>query len=453
MSPGEEIFAPNLPDEPQSMQFEVRVSGSICELRLNDAIAAALAKHPMSRARLVSGRFLARAPRWAIGRVGAEGVVCSEVIDNEEALNSLRDEFYSSLPDLRKAPAIRALLVHRLGGDSLLFNIHHSLMDGIGAIRWVNSVARAYAGRADPVPEVDPLSVRDLSAFVPECAPTTSVEVAPQTSSGIVSGVARVVDRDEPGFGIVHQVISAEQCDRFDPSVYGRDTTVNDLLLAGLHLTIERWNRVCGGDSHRISILVPVNLRPIEWSNEVASMVVIVDRNATTPNDRADHRALVAAVTSQMNRIRSGPGFSRFLGRPEWVRWLISNTILPMILYTPRVVPVSIKGPVDSMLFANMGRIDRKISGFGPGAGDLTEFWASPPVTMPMGLGMDAAFLRGRIHLALRYRRALFDRRAALQFLEIYLRSLTELAGAVDPDLPVRHDERSASDGPDSSRD
>lgn len=434
MSPGEEIFSLDLPDEPQTMALELRVTGTVDPERLERAIAAALEKHPMSRAQRASRRWLLRAPRWEIADSGSRSRSILQVVevDDDEALVTLRDDFCSRRPELDQAPAIRILLARRPDGDSLLFNVNHALMDGIGAIRWVNSVARAYAGRPDPAPDVDPITARDLHSMAGDRAARSRSERPARHPRGPVSGICRVIADDRAGFGVTNSKVTAEVLARLDPSFYGPDTTVNDLLVAALHLAIERWNQTQGRRTEWTSVMVPVNLRPAEWINEVASMITFVDRNVASPTERSDPGALVETVTAQMRRVRSGPGFAKILNRAPWARWLIGNAILPMILYIPWAVPRFLKGQVDSMLFANLGRIESKISSFGEGTGRLTGFWASPPVTMPLGAGLDAAFLRGELYLSLRYRRALLDRRAAEEFMTTYLRTLLNLGRVED---------------------
>src|SRR3954451_13300934 len=71
----EELFALDHPDEPPTMQFELRVSGSLDEARLTEAIAAAVALHPMTQARQIARRFILRAPLWEVGTIDMEGVV------------------------------------------------------------------------------------------------------------------------------------------------------------------------------------------------------------------------------------------------------------------------------------------------------------------------------------------------------------------------------------------
>lgn len=432
MTRPEEIFARELPDSALTMQFELRVSGSIDVSRLTGAVGAALEAHPMSRARLASPRFLLRSPRWEVVEANTDGVVTAVDCADESSMTRIRDDFYGRNPDLRASPAVRVLLARRRGGDSLLFGIHHALMDGIGAIRWVNSVARAYAGLPDPLPDIDPIAARDVFAVAGDRAATSVSGGRARRPTGPVSAVAGIGPPDALGSGIVHASLSPDECARLDPSRYGPETTVNDLLLASLHLTIDRWNASKGRETRWISVIVPANVRPAAWGNEVAVMLVIADRNYSSPEDRASPDSLVTAVTAQMVRMRSGPGFARILTRSTFVRRLILDVVLPLIVYRPELVPRVVKGPIDTMVFANMGRIEKKISGFGPEAGHLTEFWASPPVSRYMRLGMDAVFLRGSLHLALRYSRTLFDEEGAGAFLASFRRTLNEIGTTPD---------------------
>jgi NRPS condensation-like uncharacterized protein len=74
---------------------------------------------------------------------------------------------------------------------------------------------------------------------------------------------------------------------------------------------------------------------------------------------------------------------------------------------------------------SNPGRID-DVPDFGTEAGEVSEFWFSPPVAMPMGLAVGAVGLNGRLQLVIRFRRALFDDPAAREFSGLFLNSLTE---------------------------
>ena len=67
------------------------------------------------------------------------------LIGDETVIPPAEEAFYSERIDLAMAPAFRALIVHRPGGDSLLLSLHHTITDGVGTLRFVHSIARAYA--------------------------------------------------------------------------------------------------------------------------------------------------------------------------------------------------------------------------------------------------------------------------------------------------------------------
>ncbi|HET9441671.1 MAG TPA: hypothetical protein VFO65_00015 [Acidimicrobiales bacterium] len=49
-----------------------------------------------------------------------------------------------------------------------MLNVHHAACDGLGAVRLLDSVARAYAGVEDPEPAVPLAEARDLPARLAE---------------------------------------------------------------------------------------------------------------------------------------------------------------------------------------------------------------------------------------------------------------------------------------------
>src|SRR5207244_1950840 len=63
--------------------------------------------------------------------------------------------------------------------------------------------------------------------------------------------------------------------------------TVNDVLLAALHLAIAEWNAEHGAPCERIGIMMPVNLRPPERRN---ALVGNFSSFVSVATDRADGR-------------------------------------------------------------------------------------------------------------------------------------------------------------------
>jgi hypothetical protein len=81
-------------------------------------------------------------------------------------------------------------------------------------------------------------------------------------------------------------------------------TTVNDLPLAGLHLALESWNCGHGGAAGRLSVLMPVNLRPKASWREVFGNFTFMVPVVTRPADRAEPTATVEAIRRRTRRIK-----------------------------------------------------------------------------------------------------------------------------------------------------
>jgi NRPS condensation-like uncharacterized protein len=421
----EEIFLfLDRPGEPATMQFEFRVEGTIDEIRMRAALERAFAMHPMMQVALAARRYLLRPPLWEMPAPRSSDLLDVLECSNDQELAAIRDEFYSRPIDFSQAPWARALIVHRPGGDSVLLSIHHAIADGIGSLRFVNSVTRSYASAADPVPSIDPLTVRDFRSHVVKRAPRAA---PPDDVTGRIADFTGETSTPGPGYGVCHTVLSSETCRRLNPSQYGDAVTLNDLLVAALHLSIAEWNANRGQTSEAIALLVPVNLRPAEWYSDVVVNLVFSERIVSSAEQRSSAAKTVTAVARQTARLRDGHGFARVLTRPVWFRRVIAGFILPAMLYLGRYLPGRDRGPWVTMLTANLGRIETKVADLGGEAGELTEFWSSPPAPMPMGIAMTTVILRGRLHISVRYHRALLDAEAARAFSALYSETIIKL--------------------------
>jgi NRPS condensation-like uncharacterized protein len=417
---GEEIlhFA-DRPAEPLTIHLELRLSGALDEGLLRESIRAAVMTHPMARAKKTGGRVLHRPPLWEIGEPGLVDVLRVARCDDEPAMAAARTEFLSRPVGVVTAPALRVLLARRPGGDSLLLSVNHAIADGIGAFRFLQSVARAYGGRPDPVPEVDPLAARDLKAQFGGAQARPRETERPDRTVGAPSLVAPRGDRDASGYGSCHRALPAEQSRRLKPRRFGPTATPNDLLVAAMHLAIAAWNAEQGRPCGRLSVLVPVNLRPPAWHREVMANLVMSGQVSSTPEQRSTPESLLAAVTSQTQRIKAGGRTAAILALPGFVYRQI-----PLLLGVLSVLPS--KGEPNAAVLSYVGRVD-DVADFGPAVGEPTEFWASPPVRMPTGIALGVCRLRGSLRLALRYRRALLDDQAAERLADLFLDRLASL--------------------------
>jgi len=298
------------PAEPWGIQLELVVGGHLEEDRLRAAVRSAVDAHPMARARLLPSRASDRTWRWEIADALDLDPLRVVTCLDEPALAAVRDELYSRQVPLVEAPPFRLVLVHRPSGDILLLNASHTAFDGFGCLRLVQSVARRYARRTDPEADVGIEEARDVERHLASPGARARARRFRLLASKVTdlvrrpSRLAAEGGQDGPGYGLHVLVLGEEQSRRLQQS----DATVNDLLVGALTQAIAGWNEEHGQPAGRISLLVPVNLRPKDWRKDVVTNMVLETRILTTPAERAERRRLLASIAAQTERIKNGAG-------------------------------------------------------------------------------------------------------------------------------------------------
>ena len=202
-------------------------------------------------------------------------------VDTQEELDALRADLQSLSAPLTVSPGFLLVLAHHPDGDWLMINLNHAIADGLSAFRILTSILRHYAGEEDPAPDVDPLAVRDLKALAASHSNRERLERLKLFAEYLVKSTTppirvnrrgvQVRDPDDaPGYGIHLMPFSAEETARFMERRV-KPATVNDMMLAALVLTIRAWNLQTGGRTGKVSVMMPVNMRPQEWWFEVVS--------------------------------------------------------------------------------------------------------------------------------------------------------------------------------------
>lgn len=409
--------------EPWGVHVEARVQGALDESRLRAAVTAALARHALARARkAVSG--VRGILEWEI--VPEVAMDALQVVEAPSDIALAVGSDLQSLPvPLAAAPPLRVWLVRHPGGDVVMLNVSHAAADGIGSLRILRSIARAYAGQTDPVPDVDPLSMRDPTAFLsrvdakgPVRRGLTLLRELRETV-GTWTRVAPEGGKYRPGYGLHRVALTAEQT----AAVAGghrAGVTVNDLLIAALHLTVDGWNAQHGVSAGRIGVVMPVNLRPRAWWHEVVGNFSFMVPVASSPSDRDNPAAILAAVSRRTRLVKEGRRAALLvtcLARLQRLP-LRSRRALASLLSRDPFAPTA--------MLSNLGRIDEPLS-FGPEVGKVAEVWFSLPAKMPSGLAVGAVTAGGRLRLVFRYRHPLFGEEAATRFADRYVAVLLAL--------------------------
>ena len=415
--------------EPWSIELELRVAGSLDEPRFRRAVGEALALHPMARARKLPSRPSQRHLFWHIP--DAPDVDPVAVVDcrDDAALQAMRAELLSRRVPLVESPPLRVRLVRHPGGDVVMLNVHHAASDGYGGLRILRSIGRAYAGSADPLPDLDLARARDLEGAL--SAPDVD-RLAPRLrdladkARDQLSPPARIAAdqaEDRPGYGFHHLALDPDTTRAIEE--IDHPGTVNDVLVAALHLAIADWNGEHAVACRRIGVMVPVNLRPSEWRQEVVGNFILPTRVTTTGQDRASPRRALDAVNAQSRRIKeagTAAALIEVLGPASSLPLWAKRTTSPLLALTGNRL-------VDTAILSNLGELDDPPS-FGPDAGETTELWFSAPARMPLGLSVGVATVGDRLFLSLRYRHPQFGPGAARRFAGLYQAALERLCDA-----------------------
>jgi NRPS condensation-like uncharacterized protein len=403
-------------DEPWSVHVEIRVEGRIEQVRLEAAVREAAGLHPIARAQLAPSRATDLHYEWDIvDELAAVDLQEVEARD-AEALDRAREQLLNRTPPLDRPGPFSLLLAHTDDGDVIVLNLHHAAGDGLAALRLLGSIARAYAGEDDPLPDVDPLAVRDVGALA---APGSAKERLTRGRAALdflargISTPTRIASRGDsgrPGYGFA--LLSFEPAEVQQLSALRADgSTVNDVLLGGLAHAVSRWNKRHGASSGAIYLTMPINLRPPEWRLDVVGNFASYVSVRVGSSDHATLQDAIQAAADSTRRIKDGAIAGLIVdlfGAPTILPTAVKRRMQDLIPLTGNVV-------VDTAVLSNLGRID-SVPHLGD-AGPVRELWFSPPGRMPLGASLGAVTLGGRMFITLRYRHALFDADAATHFL------------------------------------
>ena len=410
---------------PWNIQMEVSAETIDAE-RLHDAAVEACNAHPLARARREEHRGTDTDLVWRISEDIDDVPVEETDVSTARELDETRTGFYSREVDLTDGVPHRLLVAHGDERDRLLVCTSHVPCDGVGALRFVRSVCQAYRGEEiddDPVgfersrrvlEDVRPSSLSDRLRKIGNAA--THLGNTVDAADGIVEEDA--VSRD--GWGFVHKDLgeTTERIVKNRPD----GVSVNDVFLTALHLAVDEWNRERGDPAEKISVMMPVNLRPEDWFYDVVGMYALFESVETRETDRRRVNSAVHRVANQTRHIKE---------RDQAVSFLESLRLIP-----PET-PVGIRGQiaeflrgpghrlVDCAVLSNLGRAPET-----PRLGDEAgELWFSPPTLSMIPVGVGVVTSDGTARVVLRHLLSHLGRNAGRDFADLYVEKLGEIVG------------------------
>ncbi|MER5209307.1 condensation protein [Streptomyces sp. NPDC002838] len=429
-------------EEPETVHIEVHLPGRLDPVRLRKAFTEALHRHPRILMREARGRWYRRRYEWEL-TAEPDVEVVSVLPPGRDALRDARTRALVEAPPLSLSPPIRLEVVEGAGpvegseatdvvgdaragsrgsgvgtlaraggvplssgrvppqrhdcpqlghsqGTVLFLTINHTALDGPACLRVLATAAELYGGK-DNSPAPAPLR-------------TPETPQAPQGTPSNWSKPARVAKgtpEPSPGNGLLVTELPLPHRPKGSPY------TVNDQLMVTTALTIAHWNREHGAHPRPLRITMPVDDRPRDTTMPMGNGTRLVEV-PFSPDELTD--ATPAHMPTLLRRTATRTRALKSLPRPQLGH---GATLL-----TAPVTPVAWRAALtrglrraaapwtSTTLLSNIGRVPYPLD-FGEEAGRAHAVWFSAPARMPRGLTVTTASTAGRLHLALRWSRAL----------------------------------------------
>ncbi|CAM5620027.1 condensation protein [Streptomyces chartreusis] len=393
--------APPLTLSPPIRLEVVQRSGPVEGSEATDAVGGTRGGAPAGGRAVAETRGRAPAEGWAVGETQggapAEGRAVGETQGGAPAGEGAVDGPPPRIPD----PGPGAPL-----GTVLFLTINHTALDGPACLRVLATAAEIYGGR-DNSPAAAPVRTQEAPP-PPERAPSNwspPARVAPGTPEPPSSSQLRSSRRDPHPQGNGMLVTELPLPHRPKGSPY----TVNDQLMVTTALTIAHWNREHGDRPRPLRITMPVDDRPRDATMPIGNGTRLVEV-PFTPAELAAHAP--ADMPALLHRTATRTRALKSLPRPQLGHGAA--------LLTAPLAPVAWRAAVtrglrraaapwtSTTLLSNIGRIPYALD-FGADAGRAHAVWFSAPARMPRGLTVTTASTAGRLHLALRWSRALLS--------------------------------------------
>ncbi|MFE5889134.1 condensation protein [Streptomyces sp. NPDC002285] len=408
-------------EEPETVHIEVHLPGPLDAGRLRTAFGEALRRHPRILMREAPGQWYRRRYEWELTAEPDVEVVTFPA-PGRDALRDARTRALTQAPPLSLSPPIRLEVVEGPGpvegseatdavgdvraagaptraaalsgshGTVLFLTINHTALDGPACLRVVATAAELYGGR-DNSPAAPPTRTTEPQPLTEETPSNWSppARVAPGTPE------------PSPGNGMLVTELPLPHRPKGSPY------TVNDQLMVTTALTLAHWNREHGAGPRPLRITMPVDDRPRDATMPIGNGTRLVEVPFSTAELAAhgpdDMPALLHRTATRTRALKSLP-------RPQLGHGAS--------LLTAPWAPVGVRAALtrglrraaapwtSTTLLSNIGRIPYPLD-FGEEAGRAHAVWFSAPARMPRGLTVTTASTAGRLHLALRWSRALLS--------------------------------------------
>jgi NRPS condensation-like uncharacterized protein len=380
------------PDGPNNVHFEVRTAGPLDPARLREAVRRVAASHVRYQMRRRRGGRAALRFHWEVPERAQQSDLYSfSDVASGAAQGAIRRAWLNECPRIDTAPPLRVLHLRSSSGDSVLFNVHHSLLDGYSLLHFAQRVATCYASLLD----------RDI---------LTAEEPPP---------VADAVSMPSPApYGFEYFQLPR---DVIRPAALKDLGTINDFMVAGLAATIREFGADSGSAAAApVLIVVPVGeasvaaSRPGNFSSTLTEARVSGDSSLTQ---------VLTSINSQISRDRREFGDTGVTGSilaPRWLPVMVKARAARLLSRFGRIRP-------SHAVLTNLGWVSAFTFGDTPGS-TVTGLYFSAPARMPRGLCVGAIGLGDTVYVCVRYHVDRLSPALAASFADRYARIMRNQA-------------------------
>lgn len=445
--------------QPMTFHLILSVEGEVDSVRLNEALLSVLRFYPAMRT-TVRTRRLGHV-RQVHEDFGNEVLEVCDLVDSGSARRSGGAETKSEYEmclfewmnrplDVQKEFPFRVLMLTRRRAEStLVFTFHHSAIDGLSAVRILDDVISIYdngtPGRfglscAIPAhrngdellglaraerPAARHFYRRMLSYMfhflltTPFCHSTRIFHNRSRMSADTQYCSLRV---------------DSGRLQRIKSGSRSNGVTINDVLLATCFKTIDKWNRLHGKQSKKLSIMVPVDISSSELRPAAGNQISFISV-PTGPEDRTESARLLKTVS-----VKTASALKKSRGNTfSYVYFSYGLSFLP--LAAMKAFARFVKFPIyaDTVLHSNLGIVKLGDDGEEKGSNNLriADFTALGPVVNVMGMFLCASTYNGTLGVDLCYKTSAFSKEKAQEFLDLYLEEMDKFRDELGTDQSV----------------
>jgi NRPS condensation-like uncharacterized protein len=402
--------------------------------RFKEAVLRTLDLYPIMRMRPKTG-FSLKHLSWVLREpvYGFESdVVGLANLDEQKAISDFINapiKFWEELP-------FKILLVKK-GKDEyiILIKVHHYATDGIGAVCFVNTVLEQYNRMVLQQPGISGSATdrvrRGMLSVVPHAKlfrehfflRNISDMIKRYTNAAFFPSV-RIAGGEfnaQGSVNVLHRSFRPGDLAELRKKAKTAQVKLNDLFITASIMAIDEWNSRHVEESGRISIEIPVNLRPAhdfyKWVGNWCSSISISAR----PRDRADFSTLLEKVSSQTKYIFENGLAYTLVYMSAWTKYLPFG-IIKCLSRT------QVGTGADTMVLSYLGKVMR-FRQSEEGVREVTSAIIFGPACLKVGCSMCLYLLRNELNISFVYRDSFLTTEEAGEFLELLVDCLMSHGG------------------------